>query len=152
MNNKNNNKAIKCFKEVYEDKMKYSESKEIDAIRRRIQEYIDGVVERNFPKAENTWYPEEVKIYADSDGKLNRITMIQSIPKDEETASKSKSSLLEQSGTIRNIEQKENATIAKVKWLENRDNKKRKFTDYISLLKINKEWKIVSKIFHVESL
>ncbi len=132
--------------------MNHSESKEIDKIKKEIQEYIDGVVERNFLKAEKPWHPEGVKIYVDSENNLNKITLIQSRPKNTATKEPSQQSLVEQSGCIVNIEQTGNAAIAKIKWLERREQKKREYTDYISLLKIENEWKIVAKIFNIKDL
>lgn len=132
--------------------MNHDKENEKEAIKISIQEYIDGVIERNFSKAEKPWHPEGVKIFVDSDNKLNKLTMIQSKPKDSELRDKSIRLSLEQSGSVENIEYTGNAAIVKVKWFEKRDNKKREYTDYISLLKIKKEWKIVSKISYVENL
>ena len=132
--------------------MNYSESIEAESIRSSIQEYIDGVVERNFPKAESPWHPEGLKIYLDSENNLKKITMIQSKPKDISIKEASQLSLVEQSGCIENIEQSGNAAIVKVKWLEKRGQKKREYTDYISLLKIKNDWKIVAKIFSIQDL
>ena len=132
--------------------MDHTEKNEKNAIKKTIQEYIDGVIERNFSRAEKPWHPEGVKIFVDSNNKLNKLTMLQSKPKDIEMRDISKPPSLEQSGNIENIEHTGNASIAKVKWLEKRDNKRRVYTDYISLIKIGKEWKIVSKISYIENL
>ena len=65
--------------------MNHLESKEIDAIKKEIQEYINGVIKRNFTKAEKPWHPKGVMIFVDSENNLKKVTIFQLRSKNNES-------------------------------------------------------------------
>ncbi len=119
---------------------------EIEGVKDAIQAYVDGVVEFDFPKGESTWHPEGLKIsFNQEKQKLTRYTISQTRPnltQDEIDVMKTKVS---QRGTIVSVDRTGNAAFVKLVWQYERDGEKRDITDYILLLRISDEWKIVSK-------
>ena len=61
-------------------------------------------------------------------------------------------SKISQEGRITSVDQTGNAAYVKLVWLMEREDSQHEFTDYILLLKIKDEWKIVSKVSHVRDL
>ncbi len=125
--------------------MEVNETEEAERIKLTIQSYVEGVAEFNFEKAENSWHPQGLKIYYDSDSdSLKTITMLQSRPSSKPSVA------LKQAAKIEGLDIFGLAACVKLKWLVEREEKKRICVDYISLIKIKKDWKIVSKISDVK--
>jgi hypothetical protein len=114
-----------------------------------VMEYVEGVAEFDFPKSMDPWHPDGLKFSYDSnEGKLVRETILESRPdlSDEQIGQTRK--VIHQQGTIESVDC--TGTIASVKllWVSERQGTHHEFTDYILLLKIQNEWKIVSKVSH----
>ena len=121
--------------------MEETERKEQARIEETILNYVKGVQEFSFEKAEGSWHPQGLKIFYDSEKEsLKTITMLQSRP-----SSKPPKNLV-QTAEILHIDVFDTAASVKLKWLQKRGEESRIFVDFISLIKIETEWKIVSKI------
>jgi len=110
-------------------------------------EYVAGVAEFNFPQSMNPWHPDGLKIsYVPEQDKLVRETILESKPDltDEELEEARK--VIHQRGIIESVDWTGNAASVKLLWVSERKGKYQEYTDYILLLKILNEWKIVSKI------
>lgn len=126
--------------------MEVNEREEAERIKLTIYSYVEGVAEFNFEKAENSWHPQGLKINYDSDSDtLKKITMLRSRP------SSKPSKAIKQNAEIESLDISGNAACVKLKWSMEREEIKRICVDYISLIKIKKNWKIVSKISDVKS-
>jgi len=126
--------------------MEVNETKEAERIKLTIQSYMEGVAKFNFEKAENSWHPQGLKIYYDSKSdSLKTITMLQSRPLDKP------STAIKQTAEIESLDIFGHAACVKLKWSMEREGIKKICVDYVSLIKIKKNWKIVSKISDVKS-
>ncbi len=124
--------------------MEAVESKEKEKIEDAILKYVEGVREFDFDKAESSWHPQGLKISYDSDSEsLRTITMLESRPSSKPTIK------LTQKAEIKSIDFYDNASCVKLKWQEKRGDVSRIYVDYISLIKIKTDWKIVSKIYGI---
>jgi len=108
-----------------------------EAIRATIQHYFDGGYEmrKGFYPDANMWYVR--------DGQVNQVPIQDFISRVEANADKPQGEVTK---TIVSIDRFENAAVAKLEL-------KRPTSliyDYMSLLKIEGEWKIVNKIFDIE--
>ena len=121
--------------------------KELNNIEQTVQKYVDAVIEFNFELAEDSWHPDGVKIFYDEeDESLNLLTILQTRP---DSKPKGK---ISQSAEIKEINRVGKAATVLLQWLMERDNSKFIFTDFISLLKIKEQWKIVAKVYDVNKL
>jgi hypothetical protein len=121
--------------------MEEKERNEKTRIKETILNYVEGVQEFNFEKAESSWHSQGLKISYDSETEsLSTITMVQSKP-----SSKPPKDLI-QTAEILNIDVFDNAASVKMKWFQKRGDRSRIFIDYVSLIKIQNDWKIVAKI------
>jgi hypothetical protein len=127
-----------------------SESHEIEQIKESVMEYVEGVVEFDFQKGMNPWHPEGLKISYDSVKKeLVRETILQTKPNLTEAEIIQAKTRISQKSNIVSIDRTGNAAAVKLIWTSDQEGVFREYTDYILLLKINDEWKIVSKVFHI---
>ncbi len=127
--------------------MEESKRESIEKIRTAIHNYVEGVINFDFVKAKETWHSHSVKQYYNSfQDKLEKITMIQSRPDGKQKGE------IKQTAEIKEVDATGDAAIVKLEWDQERDDTRIKFIDYISLLKIKIEWKIVAKIFNVEKI
>ncbi len=121
--------------------------KELDNIEEIVQDYIDGVIEFNFEKAEKSWHPEGVKIHFDkTNGSLEKLTLVQSRPKEKPQGK------ISQQAEIKEINRVGKAATVLLQWYQEKEDKKTIFTDFLSLLRMNNQWKIVAKITDVKKL
>jgi len=122
---------------------------EIKRVKDAVQTYVDGVVEFNFSKGESPWHPDGLKISYDSENqKLMGLTISQTRPnlnKDEIEAMKKRVS---QRGTIISADVTGETASVKLVWNYKRDGEENEITDYILLLRIAGDWKIVAKVFN----
>jgi hypothetical protein len=127
--------------------------KSIEEIRETVCSYVDGVVEFDFKKGESAWHQEGLKIGLDSQGQsLITKTIQQTRPNLTQEEIDVVRKQISQSGTIESIDRTGNAASVKLVWNYERSGQKKRITDYILLLRSNKGWKIVGKIFDEESL
>ena len=121
--------------------MEGKENKDKERIVDTIMTYVKGVQEFDFDKAESSWHPEGIKLFYDSDsGALKTQTLIQSRP------SSPPSKKISQTAEIMDVDLFETAARVTLKWIMKTESIYRIYIDYISLYRINGEWKIVSKI------
>ncbi len=135
------------------DTLTHVEQDEIDKIHACIMEYVQGVVEFDFEKGMKPWHSDGLKISYDSkNGELVRETILQSRPNLTQNEIEQAKSTITQKGTIESIDSTGSAAGAKLVWTSKTATTFRKYTDYILLLKIEGEWLIVSKVFHIEEV
>ena len=116
------------------------------AIREVINRYVEGVREFNFEKAESAWNSDGIKIsYNKTIKKLEFQRMLDSRP--PETI---KNLGIKQEARIIDLDYINSIAIVKLNWIQERDDKRTEFMDYISLIKTDDEWMIVSKISDVK--
>jgi len=127
--------------------MEETYQEENEDIERTVQKYIDGVVQFNIDLAEEAWHPEGVKIsYNELENKLEFITIIQSRPKEKP------SGIISYHTEIKEINRVGQAASVELQWIQKRNGSKMIYTDFISLLKIKNQWKIVSKVYDVKKM
>ena len=122
---------------------------EIERVKDVVRTYVDGVVEFDFPKGESAWHPKGLKISYDSENQsLNGFTISQTRPDLNQDEIEVMKKRISQKGTIVSAELTGNAASVKLVWNYNRDGVEGEITDYILLLKIEGDWKIVAKVFN----
>ena len=130
--------------------MSESESHEIELIKGSVMEYVEGVVEFDFQKGMNPWHPDGLKISYDSVKKeLVRETILQTKPDLTKEEIEQVKTRISQRGNIVSVDRTGDVASVKLIWLSEQEGVLREYTDYILLLKIEDEWKIVSKVFHI---
>ncbi len=126
---------------------------EIELVKGAIMEYVEGVVTFDFEKGMHPWHPDGLKIsYNPEEGRLVRETILQSKPNLTQAEIDQVKTRISQQGTLKSIDITGNAAAVKLVWVSNTDTIIREYTDYILLLKIEDEWKIVSKVFHIDEI
>ena len=121
---------------------------ELERIKDTIKAYVDGVVEFDFTKGESAWHPEGLKISYDSEiQKLKGLTISQTRPDLSLNEIKEMKKRISQKGTIVSTEYSGDAASVKLVWNYKNDGMEKEITDYILLLKIDGDWKIVAKVF-----
>jgi hypothetical protein len=120
-----------------------AQSSEEAGVRQALDNYIKGHATGQgefFRKAFHT----DAKLFAVRDGKYWQLTSEEYIAR---AAGKPADDEAQRKRSIESIDISGNAAIAKVVL----DYPSVRFTDYMSLLKIDGEWKIINKTFHAES-
>lgn len=121
---------------------------EIDRVKDAVRAYVVGVVNFDFPKGENAWHPEGLKIsYNSEKRKLACLTISQTKPNLSQDEIESMKNRVSQRGTIVSAERTGDAASVKLIWQYEKDGEEREITDYILLLRIEHDWKIVAKVF-----
>ena len=121
---------------------------ELEKVREAVQTYVNGVVEFNFLKGESPWHPKGLKISYDSEkDSLSQYTIAETRPDLTEDQIEVVKKRISQQGVIESAEVTGNAANVKLIWNFQNGDVKKEITDYILLLKIKDEWKIVAKIF-----
>ncbi|MFW9848253.1 MAG: nuclear transport factor 2 family protein [Candidatus Thorarchaeota archaeon] len=133
--------------------MSDQEQLELERIKASVMEYVEGVVEFDFEKGMHPWHSDGLKISYDHEKKeLVRKTILQTKPDLTPEEIERVKTKLSESGTIISVDRTGNAAFVKLVWLSKTSAYFRETTDYILLLKIEDEWKIVSKVFHINDL
>jgi len=126
---------------------------EPDEIERIVMEYVSGVVDFDFQRAENAWHKDGLKITFDKErNELVTETIIETRPDlspDQIELIKSK---ISQKSNIESVDRTGNAANVKLVWLSERDGNIHEYTDYILLLNLENEWKIVAKVSDVRKV
>lgn len=130
-----------------------NEIDEIERIKATVMEYVQGVVDFDFQRAESAWHQDGLKITFDKErNELVRETIVETRPdisQDQINLIKSK---ISQKGNIGSVDRTGNAANVKLVWLSERDGIVHEYTDYILLLRIGSEWQIVAKIFDIRRI
>jgi len=122
---------------------------EIERVKNTVQTYVDGVVEFDFSKGESAWHPDGLKIVYDSDTqKLTGLTITQTKPNLTQDEIEVMKKRISQKGRIVSAELTGCAASVKLVWNYMRDGIENEITDYILLLKIEGDWKIVAKVYN----
>ncbi|MHA1909817.1 MAG: nuclear transport factor 2 family protein [Candidatus Thorarchaeota archaeon] len=121
---------------------------EIERVKDAVRIYVDGVIEFNFSKGESAWHPEGLKLSYDQENqKLVGYTISQTKPNLNQDEIEVMRKRVSQSGTIISVDRSGDAASVKLRWDYEKDEEKLEITDYILLLRINDEWKIVAKVY-----
>ena len=110
------------------------------AVRRTLEHYIRGHATGQGEEFRKAFHPD-AKLFAIRDGKYWQLTSEEYIAR---AAGKPAADEAQRKRSIEAIDVTGNAAVAKVVL----DYPQVKFTDYMSLLKIDGEWKIINKTFH----
>ncbi|HKY29120.1 MAG TPA: nuclear transport factor 2 family protein [Pyrinomonadaceae bacterium] len=113
------------------------------AVRQPLENYIRGHETGQGEYFRKAFHPD-AKLFAIRDGKYWQLTSEEYIAR---AAGKPADDEAQRRRTIETVDITGNAAVAKIVL----DYPQVKFTDYMSLLKIDGEWKIVNKTFHAES-
>ena len=112
------------------------------AVRQTVDHYLHGLKFNDVSGLKAAFFPEAKLLFVKRDGQLGQLTQEQWYKGFEASAGK------EEKGDLRIVSVDVTGNAASVKVLEIYDNAI--YTDYLSLLKWNGEWKIVNKIYTVE--
>jgi hypothetical protein len=108
-------------------------------IRQTVETYLHGLKFNDVESFKKAFYPEAKLFFVKKDGTLGQLTQEQWYKGFAASAGK------EEQGTLKIVALDRTETAASVKVFE--DYPTSTYTDYISLLKFDGEWKIVNKIF-----
>jgi protease I len=112
------------------------------AVRQVVQHYLHGLKHNDVESLKKAFYPEAKLLFLKKDGQLGQLTQEQWYKGFAASAGK------EEAGDLSITAVDITANAASVKVEEVYDTSK--YTDYLSLLKISGEWKIVNKIYTAE--
>ncbi len=127
--------------------MEENYQEELNKIKKTVQNYVDAVKEFNFEQAEKSWHPKGVKIfYNESKDNLDMITLLQSKPYGKPLGE------ISQEADIKEINRVGQAATVLLQWNQERNRSKTVITDFILLLHIKNQWKIVAKVYDVKKL
>lgn len=112
------------------------------AVRQAIEHYFRGHATGQGEHFRKVFHPD-AKLFAVRDGKYWQLTSEEYITR---APGKPAADEAQRKRTVENVDVSGNAAIAKVVL----DYPQTKFTDYMSLLKIDGEWRIVNKTFYAE--
>ena len=124
------------------DKIKKNE---IEKIKETVQYYIDAVTKINLDLVKKAWHDEGRRMFVDND---NQIVFLHSPTKDDVNKIKASIQQTLQSCKIEKIDHYGSAAIARIKWFVKSPKWERTETNFLSLLKSEGKWIIVSKIAH----
>ena len=120
-----------------------AQNAEQTAVRQPLENYIRGHETGQGEYFRKAFHPD-AKLFAIRDGKYWQLTSEEFAAR---AAGKPAADEAQRNRTIEAIDITGNAAVAKIVL----DYPQVKFTDYMSLLKIDGEWKIVNKTFHAEN-
>jgi protease I len=110
------------------------------AIRETIQQYLHGLKFNDVGSLKKAFYPEAKLLFVKKNGELGQLTQEQWYEGFKASAGKEEQGELQ----VAALDVTGNAASVKVE----EDYPTSHYTDYVSLLKLNGEWKIVNKIFY----
>jgi Putative lumazine-binding len=119
-----------------------AESADETAVRQAIEHYFRGHATGQGEHFRKVFHPES-KLFAVREGKFWQLTSEEYITR---APGKAPADEAQRKRSVESVDVSGNAAVAKVVL----DYPNVKFTDYMSLLKIDGEWKIVNKTFHSE--
>jgi hypothetical protein len=111
-------------------------------VRQTVETYLHGLKFNDVASFKKAFLPDAKLFFVKKDGSLGQLTQEQWYKGFEASAGK------EEQGTLKIVAVDRTGTAASVKVRE--DYPASSYTDYVSLLKLNGEWKIVNKIFVAE--
>ena len=123
------------------------DKKEIKEIKKTVQYYIDAVTKINPELVKKVWHDEGRRIFVNSN---EQIVFLHSPTKDDVDKIKEALKQTQQSCIIENVDIYGNAAVARIKWTVKSPRWEGKETNFLSLLKSEGKWIIVSKIAYSE--
>ncbi len=127
--------------------MKAVDKNEMDEIKKTVQYYIDAVTSINLDLVKKAWHDEGRRMFIDSDGK---IAFLHSPTKDDVEKIKEALKQTQQSGVIEKVDISGSAAVVRIKWTVKSPRWSGNEINFLSLLKSEGKWIIVSKIAHSE--
>jgi hypothetical protein len=112
------------------------------AVRTVVESYLHGLKFNDVPSLKRAFWPEARLYWAKRDGTLGQLTQTDWYTGFEKSAGK------EEAGDLRIASLEITQSIASVKVVE--DYATSRYTDYLSLVRFNGEWRIVNKIYAAE--
>lgn len=112
-------------------------------VRKTVEAYLHGLKFNDVPSLKQAFYPEAKLFWVKKDGSLGQLSQEQWYKGFEASAGK------EEQGDLKIVSIDITGNTASVKVREEYPNSI--YTDYISLLKLGGEWKIVNKIYMAEA-
>ena len=126
---------------------------EEEKIRETIMRYVNGVVEFDFNKAESGWHPDGVKIsYSNEDDTLIFDNILDTRPNLRAEDILRIKSEISHEWWIESVEFYKSVAAVKLVWTSEREGIKQVYTDFILLLQIQGNWKIVAKVSHQQTI
>ncbi len=113
------------------------------SVRQAIQHYLHGLKFNDVESLKQAFYPDAKLFFVKKNGSLGQLTQNDWYEGFKANAGK------EEKGSLEIASVDITGTIASVKVEE--DYPDSHYTDYVSLLKLNGEWKIVNKVFYARS-
>jgi hypothetical protein len=113
------------------------------AVRETVQTYLHGLKFNDVDSLRKAFYPEARLFFVKKSGDLGQLTQAEWYEGFKANAGKEEAGSLE----IASVDVTGNAASVKVE----EDYPGSHYTDYVALLKLNGEWKIVNKIFDAKS-
>jgi hypothetical protein len=110
------------------------------AVRETVQQYLHGLKFNDIESLKKAFYPDAKLFFVKKNGELGQLTQEQWYEGFKGSAGK------EEQGELQIAALDVTGTVASVKVEE--DYPTSHYTDYVSLLKLNGEWKIVNKVFY----
>ena len=127
--------------------MDNSNKSEVEGIMETVQHYIDAVTNIKLELVKKAWHEEGRRIFVNSE---NQITFLHSPTKDDADNIKEALKQTKQSCEIESVDISGTAAIVKTKWFVESPRWTGTEINYLSLLKSEGKWIIVSKIAHSE--
>jgi len=112
-------------------------------VRETVANYLHGLKFNDVESLKKAFLPEAMLYFVKKNGELGQLTQAQWYEGFKASAGKEEEGDL----SVASVDVSGNAASAKVE----EDYPKSHYTDYVSLLKVNGEWKIVNKIFYARA-
>ena len=133
--------------------MATNETDETKRIEATVMEYVSGVFDFDFQRAEQAWHKDGLKITFDTERKeLVTKTIIETRPDLSPDQIELIRSKILQRSNIESVDRTGNAANVKLVWSSERDGTIHEYTDYILLLNLVDEWKIVAKVSDIRKV
>ena len=126
---------------------------EVEAAKRAVMEYVEGVVKFHFERGENAWHQNGVKISYDAKNKSLKLNTIRETrPNWNPDQIEQMKKQISQRAKIISADVTGDAASIKLVWDFRFNDERKEITDYILLLKIDGAWSIVGKVFNEKVL
>lgn len=112
-------------------------------VRETVANYLHGLKFNDVESLKKAFLPEAMLYFVKKNGELGQLTQAQWYEGFKASAGKEEEGDL----SVASVDVSGNAASAKIE----EDYPKSHYTDYVSLLKVNGEWKIVNKIFYARA-
>jgi len=112
-------------------------------VRETVANYLHGLKFNDVESLKKAFLPEAMLYFVKKNGELGQLTQAQWYEGFKASAGKEEEGDL----SVASVDVSGNAASAKIE----EDYPKSHYTDYVSLLKVNGEWKIVNKIFYAHA-